>query len=61
MVKTDVISRLLSDVWEATAGGFPALSPLPGQLLINGLALLGISLWTIGEAWKADMRSGLVR
>src|SRR5215470_10351276 len=40
-------------VWEASAGGFPALSGKPGQFLIKDLALLGISLWTFGEAWKA--------
>jgi uncharacterized membrane protein YkgB len=47
-------------VWEASAGGFPALSALPGQLLIKDLALLGISLWTLGEAWKASERRELI-
>jgi len=41
-------------VWAAEAGGFPALSGAPGQFLIKDLALLGISLWTFGEAWKAS-------
>ena len=41
-------------VWEPSAGGFPALSVLPGQFLIKDLALLGISLWSLGEAWKAS-------
>src|SRR5437764_1315399 len=40
-------------VWEPSAGGFPALSAFPGQAIIKDLALLGISLWTLGEAWKA--------
>jgi uncharacterized membrane protein YkgB len=44
-------------VWEPSAGGFPALSALPGQFLIKDLALLGISLWTLGEAWKASGRA----
>ena len=48
-------------VWEATAGGFPALSALPGQFLIKDLALLGISVWTLGEAWKASEQRGPVR
>jgi uncharacterized membrane protein YkgB len=39
-------------VWESSAGGFPALSAFPGQALIKDLALLGISLWTLGEAWQ---------
>jgi uncharacterized membrane protein YkgB len=43
-------------VWESTAGGFPALSVIPGQFLIKDLALLGISLWRLGEAWKASER-----
>src|SRR5215471_5607964 len=46
-------------VWEPSLGGFPALSALPGRagpghFLIKDLALLGISLWTLGEAWKAS-------
>jgi uncharacterized membrane protein YkgB len=44
-------------VWAADAGGFPALSGSPGQFLIKDLALLGISLWTLGEAWKASQRT----
>jgi uncharacterized membrane protein YkgB len=44
-------------VWEASVGGFPALSALPGQFLIKDLALLGISLWSLGESWKASMRA----
>jgi reactive chlorine resistance protein C len=41
-------------VWEPSLGGFPALSAVPGQFLLKDLALLGISLWTLGEAWKAS-------
>jgi uncharacterized membrane protein YkgB len=41
-------------VWEPSAGGFPALSALPGQFLIKDLALLGIALWTLVEAWKVS-------
>ena len=48
-------------VWEPSAGGFPALSGKPGQFLIKDLALLGISLWTLGEAWKASESRGPVR
>jgi uncharacterized membrane protein YkgB len=44
-------------VWEPSAGGFPALSGKPGQFLIKDLALLGISLWSLGEAWRASERS----
>ena len=45
-------------VWEPSAGGFPALSAFPGQALIKDLALLGISLWSLGEAWKASEQRG---
>jgi hypothetical protein len=48
-------------VWEPSAGGFPALSGKPGQFLIKDLPLLGISLWTLGEAWKASEQKGPVR
>jgi uncharacterized membrane protein YkgB len=44
-------------VWEPSSGGFPALSAIPGQFLIKDLALLGISLWSLGEAWKASVRT----
>ena len=46
-------------VWEPSLGGFPALSGKPGQFLIKDLALLGIALWTFGEAWKAGARAGV--
>jgi reactive chlorine resistance protein C len=48
-------------VWEPSAGGFPALSGFPGQFLIKDLALLGIALWSLGEAWQASQRRGPVR
>ena len=44
-------------VWEASLGGFPALSAVPGQFLIKDLALLGIALWSLGEAWQASERA----
>jgi uncharacterized membrane protein YkgB len=46
-------------VWEPSAGGFPALSGKPGQFLIKDLALLGIALWSCGEAWKASRRGAV--
>ena len=45
-------------VWETSLGGFPALSALPGQFLIKDLALLGISLWSLGEVWQTSQRGG---
>src|ERR1700752_1966490 len=48
-------------VWEPSLGGFPALSAIPGQFLIKDLALLGISLWSLGEAWRASERPEPVR
>ena len=40
-------------VWEASAGGFPALSVVPGQFLIKDFVLLGASLWLFGDDWRA--------
>ena len=45
-------------VWEPSLGGFPALSAVPGQFLIKDLALLGISLWTLGKAWRVSEQRG---
>ena len=39
-------------VWEA-GYGFPFPSALPGQFLAKDLVLLGVSLWTAGEALLA--------
>lgn len=41
-------------VWEASAGGFPALSVVPGQLLIKDVVLLGAALWMFGEDWRVQ-------
>jgi len=40
-------------VWEPSAGGFPALSVVPGQFLLKDFVLFGASLWMFGEAWHA--------
>ncbi|MEW6683357.1 MAG: DUF417 family protein [Nitrospirota bacterium] len=37
-------------VWEASLGGFPALSVAPGQFLLKDLVLLGAAVWSWGEA-----------
>ncbi|WP_433283036.1 DUF417 family protein [Pseudonocardia xinjiangensis] len=39
-------------IGDASAGGFPALSPV-GQFLIKDLVLLGASVWTLGESLLA--------
>jgi uncharacterized membrane protein YkgB len=44
--------------WEASLGGFPALSALPGQFLLKDIVLLGVALFTAGEALSAARRSG---
>ena len=43
-------------VWEASLGGFPALSVAPGQFLLKDLALLGAAVWTMGEALDSALR-----
>jgi uncharacterized membrane protein YkgB len=45
-------------VWEASAGGFPALSVVPGQFLVKDFVLFGASLWLFGEDWRALTTSG---
>lgn len=48
------LSFLLSTpgVAEPSAGGFPAISVVPGQFLIKDLVLLGGAIWSFGEAWR---------
>lgn len=46
-------------VGDASAGGFPALSPV-GQFLIKDLVLLGASVWTLGESLAAAGRRRLL-
>ncbi len=46
--------------WQASLGGFPALSALPGQFLLKDVVLLGVALFTAGEALGAvDARRGI--
>jgi reactive chlorine resistance protein C len=35
--------------WEASLGGFPALSDLPGQFLLKDIVLLGAAVWSLRE------------
>ncbi len=42
---------------EASAGGFPALSVMPGQFLLKDLVLLGAALWTLGDTLGAARRA----
>jgi reactive chlorine resistance protein C len=39
--------------WETSLGGFPALSAMPGQFLLKDVVLLGVALFTAGEALAA--------
>ena len=36
--------------WESSLGGFPSLSAMPGQFLLKDFVLLGVALFTAGEA-----------
>jgi reactive chlorine resistance protein C len=58
MLFLGTLSFMLSTppVWEASLGGFPALSVAPGQFLLKDLALLGASIWTLGEALTCTRR-----
>ena len=33
--------------------GFPFPSPMPGQFLLKDVLLLGVAVWSLGEAWTA--------
>jgi uncharacterized membrane protein YkgB len=46
-------------VWEASLGGFPALSVAPGQFLLKDLVLLGAAVWSCGEALDASVHERL--
>jgi len=48
---TATLSFLLTTpgAWDASLGGFPAMSVLPGQFLLKDVVLLGAALWTLGE------------
>jgi len=37
-------------VGEPLAGGFPAISSVPGQFLLKDIGLLGASMWLLGDA-----------
>jgi uncharacterized membrane protein YkgB len=39
--------------WEPSLGGFPAVSAMPGQFVLKDIVLLGVALWTAGEALSA--------
>lgn len=41
--------------WESTAGGFPALSVVPGQFLLKDVVLLGAAVWSLGEALTSSI------
>ncbi len=39
------------------AGPMPVLSALPGQFLLKDVVLLGVAVWTLGEALQAHRAS----
>ena len=45
----------LPPVWQASAGGYPFLSVMPGQFLIKDVLFLAAAVWAFGEALK-DVR-----
>ena len=47
--------------WEPSLGGFPALSAMPGQFLLKDVVLLGVALFTAGEALGAAQSHGGVQ
>jgi uncharacterized membrane protein YkgB len=43
-------------VWEASLGGFPAISVLPGQFLLKDVVPLGAAVFSAGEVLEATRR-----
>ena len=39
--------------WEPSLGGFTALSAMPGQFVLKDVVLLGVALFSAGEALEA--------
>ncbi len=39
------------------AGPIPVLGAQPGQFLLKDLVLIGVALWTLGEAWGAGRKT----
>jgi len=44
-------------VFEASLGGLPALSVLPGQFLLKDVVLLAVALGSLAEAWNTHRAS----
>jgi uncharacterized membrane protein YkgB len=60
MFLTTISFLITTPGWEPSLGGFPALSAMPGQFLLKDVVLLGVSLFTAGEALGAvRVRSGI--
>lgn len=49
---------LTAPVWEASLGGFPALSVVPGQFLLKDIVLLASAVFLAGDALKRIARNG---
>jgi uncharacterized membrane protein YkgB len=50
MFFTTLTFLLSTPGWEASLGGFPALSVVPGQFILKDIVLLGAAVWSLGEA-----------
>jgi uncharacterized membrane protein YkgB len=48
---------LTAPAWEASLGGFPALSVVPGPFLVKDAVLFGAALWLLGDALR-DVATG---
>jgi len=48
---------LTAPVWEASLGGFPALSVVPGQFLLKDIVLLASAVFLTGDALKRIAKS----
>lgn len=62
MFATTLTFLVTTPGWEPSLGGFPALSAMPGQFVLKDVVLLGVAIFTAGEALEAAWtnRSGKV-
>lgn len=54
MFLTTLTFLITTPGWEASLGGFPSLSAMPGQFILKDISLLAIAIFTAVEAFEAE-------
>ncbi|GHJ37498.1 DUF417 family protein [Streptomyces sp. TS71-3] len=45
-------------VIHSVSNGLPVLSAQPGQFLMKDIVLMGVAIWTLGDAWAGSLTGG---